>query len=690
MRNAHRGGPRHRLSHSPSQLPSLLLASLLCLGPADRAQAINVAYQDPPGTNGADGTAPGGAGGDGQGWPTLKEVVYTSDPNYLMQLAGGAGGNGGNGAAGDGSVNGGAAGAGGSGAATEAFLTLDTAAPASTLQLDSAGGAGGNAGQPGAAGPGTLAGTGAPGGNGGDNAAFAIVSTVGSGSLTATVTSTGGLGGMGSGSALSGGGGNVDSRLTGPASGSAAMTLSATATGGAGGDTVSGSAGKGGNAGSEILLPDMGGALNLSLNSTAYGGNGGNAGLGGVYGAAGYARSTVSLASSTPPPMGNWNAVVNGSSTATAGTAGGGPGAPSGAQADASIALQGYGKVTGTAIANGGNGGDAGGYATAAATVRSNYIAIAQATANGGASFFNLGAGARADASAYGGWYAYAHAQGVSGFGREGGLDTAYANAHASVTHYGTEPASSSPLEARAEAFTTPGGLVQAVADFNDVGRHTSVTTTTSHDGSLHRSVPDVLSVANVGGPVYQVNYYGGLIPASSYASALVNGETAAVQELLARSPNVASAFADQRMLGVGNMGTMFFPSQNLSADFRMPFAAGSHLMLGLFSPSTLIGVDGVFDFSISNNGKTLYAASFNTADQARSFFTDHVLDLGAVYSSELDLLISMQLSTGAFAYNYVFGQGGTTAPVPEPQTWLMLAAGLALLLWQARGRRIR
>ena len=100
MRNAHPGWPRPSLSHSLSQLLSLLLASLFCLAPADRAQAINVVYQGPPGTNGTDGAAPGAAGSAGQGPSPLKQVIYTSDPNNLMQLAGGAGGDGGHGAAG--------------------------------------------------------------------------------------------------------------------------------------------------------------------------------------------------------------------------------------------------------------------------------------------------------------------------------------------------------------------------------------------------------------------------------------------------------------------------------------------------------------------------------------------------------------------------------------------------------------
>jgi hypothetical protein len=173
----------------------------------------------------------------------------------------------------------------------------------------------------------------------------------------------------------------------------------------------------------------------------------------------------------------------------------------------------------------------------------------------------------------------------------------------------------------------------------------------------------------------------------SNSASALPTAVS--VSTLLSGSPNVQAAFPGNQVLGAGTMGAMFFPTQANNAEFHVPFTAGGHLLLGLLSPFPTDNFDSTFDFSVSSNGVTLYSASFTTQAQAVSFFSDHVLDLGVVNSSALDLLIGMHLTSGMFGYAYVFGESAGAAAVPEPQTWLLLLTGMSVLLWRARGRRV-
>jgi hypothetical protein len=731
-----------RMFHCRRPRTGLLLLSLLAAW-SGTASAVDVIFVGPPGSSGLTGASPGGAGGNGQIAPVVSLVLAGADPvNNGLYVTGGAGGQGGNGGAGNSSVNGGAAGAGGAGASTTAAMIINAAAAPASLTVSGIGGAGGDAGLPGAAGLGTLAGAGASGGAGG-NVDAAALGTVSAGApLTLSASAVGGKGGNTSGDNLTGGkggaataggyllpgssgvvdltmyanatggnggysldptlqfanGGDGGTAAASTSSGSSANLLSIqqSATGGNGADTVFGTAGRGGDAYSTIALPDFGGALLVNVSGTATGGTGGSAAgnpfetpIVGTVGGGGYANSQVSLTSAAPAP-GGWMATINGTSTATAGNSGFGFFSPIGSNADATISITAYGTVNSNAFASGASGGESGGIATATSYASSNYIANASATANGGGSQFNPGAGATARATASSAYFASANAVANAGFGRFGSTNGGSAIADASVvrTASAVPPSPSVASEARAHALAAaPGSEVLARSSYSDASRNASVVATAGTSQTAGAFQPEAYSAANVGGAAYAAWNGPEDNPSVvvSYASALPDAASAA--SLLGSSPTVRAAFADARTLGAGTMGAMFFPFAS-SAEFSLAFHAGNHLLLGLVMPFMPEFSTPGFEFSVSNGGTSLYSGSFTSPSQADSFFNDHVLDLGAINANMLDLLITFNLTSGAYGFSYLIGESGSIGAVPEPLTWLLMVAGLMLVMWRARARQ--
>ena len=163
----------------------------------------------------------------------------------------------------------------------------------------------------------------------------------------------------------------------------------------------------------------------------------------------------------------------------------------------------------------------------------------------------------------------------------------------------------------------------------------------------------------------------------------------ASVAPLIGSSAEVGAAFANAETLAAGMMGSRFYPYTG-SAEFSLPFSAGSHLLLGLLQPYTPQGNFASFSFAVSNGGVSLYSGSFTSAAQAASVFGGHAFDLGVIQADTLDLLITFTLESDSYGFSYLVGQGDALAPVPEAGTWMMLMLGLVLLAWRgahARGR---
>jgi len=634
-----------RLSWRWRLMPLLCAVSL-----GGNAMAVEVIYQGPPGSSGIAGAVPGAPGTAGLDAPAAVRN-YVNDTVHALRVTGGGGGAGGQGANGAAGQPPGAGGAGGAGALGSATLWANPAPGTAPLAVVGTGGAGGHAGM---AGDDLLYGGDASGGAGGNAVAVGNFNTTGS----------------------------------------AAVQANALATGGTGGDAIYGRGGDGGAA-SASLTGTVDGALDASFTGTANGGAGGGA-FGspfetptwGVAGNGSDALSNVTLVG-LAPATGSWNALISASSTAIGGNAGSGFASNAGGTGTANLAVAGYGRTTGYALAQGGYGSEAAAGAVANATVSSNYSAVGRAEAIGSGSTYGDGGYATATARSSSNYQARAEAVATSGSGRFGLSSPANAEANASVVRLAGTPASTDPAivpEARARAIATgSASQARASSSYRDQAAGATVTAVAATGGATIEYGSEARSAANVGGPTYGPLMFDGAIPTQvvAYASALPDAASAAT--LLASAPNVAAAVAGGTVLGAGTVGAMFTPFTS-SATYQMPFSSGQHLLLGLFNPFDQNDPYNAFSFSVSNGGVSLYYGSFTSPAQYATFFNDKILDLGAIHSNSLDLVLTFTLTEGIFGFNYVLGVDAL-APVPEPGTWLLLLAGLALVAWHT-GRR--
>ena len=532
------------------------------------------------------------------------------------------------------------------------------------------------------------------GGTGGGAMAAHTLDGGGSGVLDLTVldTATGGRGGDGNLDVTPythGGDGGGAYVSHGAVYAGRSLNVTQTAVGGAGGTTMYGVGGRGGEAGSTVGL--MTDASMINVNGTAIGGQGGGSAgnpldithPAGTPGGGGNASSQQWVSSSTR----SLNARITSTSTAVAGQPGDGVYAYEGGYARARSGANGGGLVTSVADATGGYGALAGGPAEAYTGATSNYVAITRASATGGGAYLNPGARAIAEAGAYAGYYARADAVANSGSGRFGAMEEASASAEAFVARPAGAALPTIPgqqSEARAHAAASSwGGTVAALSTYTDDGRHAAVTTRASNVKPMSLYIPGADTAANVGGAAYGpwAPPDGATSEVFSHASALPTA--ASVAPLIASSAEVATAFGHAGTLAAGTMAAAFFP-MTASAELRLPFSAGSHLLLGLVRPFFSPGLDSGFSLSVERGGVSLYSGSFTTLAQANAVFNGHVLDLGVINANTLDLLLTFTLESGIYGFSYLVGQGGAAAPVPEPDGWMLLMLGLALLAWRA------
>jgi hypothetical protein len=125
------------------------------------------------------------------------------------------------------------------------------------------------------------------------------------------------------------------------------------------------------------------------------------------------------------------------------------------------------------------------------------------------------------------------------------------------------------------------------------------------------------------------------------------------------------------------------------SAAFELDYYHRS-LQLGLIDAFTVgTGLQGLA-FTISDGGTALFSRTFASGAEAQAFFTDNVLRLPTlpVQHDDHELLLSTSFTfagPGAFSFGYALG----LSPVPEPGTWMLLLAGMTVVLaWRQRPRR--
>ncbi|AVR98935.1 PEP-CTERM sorting domain-containing protein [Pseudoduganella armeniaca] len=400
--------------------------------------------------------------------------------------------------------------------------------------------------------------------------------------------------------------------------------------------------------------------------------------------------------------------------TVHVGAYGGGGGQGSGAAtagaggaADAMLALRTAASANGIVTAQGGAGGDSaagshgmGGDARARSSVESAVRADSVASARGGAAYLGLADGGRADVVSRATAAGAAQARGEAVGGTGVLLGTASALVEARSTGNGGSSlanAEATGLQADATARSWAQGAASNYAYATaqgDSGVASSVSSSTGAAGmtvETRAGAPTggtvrTASSANVGG-----NRYGLMGPASGYQAlsyALAGPATGVVGDALAGAPAVAAALADSRVVGIGTMAGSF-PADGsdgtgytyvTAANFVFATDLPGHLTLGLLGSVTEGAGFTELELIVRSHGTEVFSQTFTSVADAQLFFDRRSLVLDMLAAGNQDLLISAGFTLaepGGFGFEYAVG----VAAIPEPGTWMLLLAGLAVVL---------
>ncbi len=455
----------------------------------------------------------------------------------------------------------------------------------------------------------------AAGGSGwgyGGGAVSATTAVASGGAATTTATGTGGAGGGGAGAGRAGGTGGAASATTATARGVTAATATATQIGGAGGAGTGGASG-GNGAGSSLVNAvtgsTSGGTLSLTQIAEAGAGGASDTGAGGTGGNA-ISQLTLNDATSADPSATILAAVEGIGGAGGSGTSGG-----SGGSTWDSAAIAGAGSVSVTTTAEGGSAGAAGGQGGAAQALTSATGQQVQVV-----SVADAGAGTTAGIAK-----AVAGGTGASG----------------SAT-------------AQSQTSLLPGGLLVGV----------SGDAVAPVDGGSTAASQSTIGATQVWGSGYS-------------AAANIEGAPAAsaVTPLLAANANTQSALGGPAsVLAFGELAgghAASGGSQTSTASVSLTLnllhlAASPDLFLAFDAPAaSASGVSGV-GISVLADGTSLLSQNFATAAAAKSWFSDHPIDLGPLTSgvleaqSTLTLTASLSVTTaqaGGFQTQFLIGE---------------------------------
>jgi hypothetical protein len=143
--------------------------------------------------------------------------------------------------------------------------------------------------------------------------------------------------------------------------------------------------------------------------------------------------------------------------------------------------------------------------------------------------------------------------------------------------------------------------------------------------------------------------------------------------------------------IGAGIQGASYAPAAAYTytavGQYSFNLLDRSTLMLDLLSFAATGASFDTFSLRVEGAGTLLFARSFTSLAEASGFFSGQVLNLGTAAAGLQQLTLTSSLSAsaaGSFAFQYVLGAVPVTA-VPEAQTWLLLLAGLGLVVLRVR-----
>jgi len=578
--------------------------------------------------------------------------------------------------------------------------TPGTAAGATAQAVSSGGGTAGALATEEAGGGGQAA-NGANAGNGGNQSiSNAVSGSSPGGSLELTQSCAGGTGGAGFdvnyGSSNSGNGGNAVNNLNYSDTSAIYLEGDLIATGGNGGNIsyISGSMGNGGNGGNATGTLSLSGANQLSESlyiNAGHGGTGSVGGAGGVASGSGYGISTGSepvyidinlisgaggsgntqggnggnctasnaLSGSTANSM-TLDQSAEGGSAGSSLADGGKVGTAGNAVSMLTANNPGGGSIQGIAYASGGSGGSAfsgdnaaggnGGNATSYANISSTTSTVI------------------ATAESYGGFYGSGAGTGVNG-------------------QYGTASATAiatSPVSAYANVQAV-GGSGSGTATANTSGSVIAALSAVTGVPALNHYTGQAVSEAEVNQSVYSaVTGYNAFSAANGMPFA------ADVTNATSSTTNVKAAFAQGTSFNMGLMtlSDQSFPAATTSTqsftsqtDWTLTAAglpsAGGNLMVGLFG-ATSSGT-GTATFTITLNGVAVGGTpqSFASLSAASSYFTDQVLNLGAIDANQTGSTITLDFSltmSSAAANAYLDPEIIFATPLPTEAKWTGIA----------------
>ncbi|MET0321077.1 MAG: PEP-CTERM sorting domain-containing protein [Duganella sp.] len=457
-----------------------------------------------------------------------------------------------------------------------------------------------------------------------------------------------------------------------------------------------GGEGRGGGATSAARALTTGASV-VDLTALAEGGVD-NAGAASVYVDAGYGGAAAG------------NALVSGQAVARGGPYGG-------LVNTASVNLFGSGAIVGVSEARGNDGFDYGGcyagcapggsaYSTASGVTRGSGNVTLTALAVGGASVL--------DGTYLPGGTARAVASGQSGSGvvnvraearspvpyvepQSGAFATARTlEAGGSSRAEAQHIASSVAYSARADAASVGSGGAQAVAIGQGASGTLQATANATADDfsvSTRSALVDqqgnamAAAYANVGGKLYTLPAADGAAGVISYASGAPSA--AALSSLLVQAPTLSAQGARVHWMGAGALGAVAADTgltATTGADYGVRTSGDQRLLLGLFGGQSVGTTAAGVDFSVINNGVTVYTRYVN-GDELTAFFSDRLLDLGVFAGGWQDIAITAAWSiggAGSYGFHYALG----VSAVPEPSTWMALLLGLGTLALVARRRQ--